>query len=231
MEYKKLNWSCDGTPKKRVFVHSGTVQRTLRRSRLVRLAFLIDLLPPLPRLPSFKFAFTKIEHSKKYAVGLWSISVGQRRLRCCCATLFEGRLQTSGFTPQKHGERARRGWRWRLALGHTENRHGPADIKQVPLRKTSIIMQSGTTRINNETPEEQPIRGHDKVFGWKSLNKLCYITEGRKATLNLRDSFYLLFFLNQIILVQFKLDFFFFFCVNRVGSQCLSTPKTRKEWK
>lgn len=74
-------------------------------------------------------------------------------------------------------------------------------------------MQSGTTKINKETLWEQPTRrcgDHNKVFGWKCLNSLCYITEGGKATLDLRDSFYLFILLNQIILVQFKLDFFFF---------------------
>lgn len=91
-------------------------------------------------------------------------------------------------------------------------------------------MQPVTTGNGNSQSEAARWRrGRYKVFGWKCLNKLCYITEGRKATLDFkRLLLFIYFFQTQLFLCNSS---WIFFCVNRVGSQCLSTQKTRKDWK
>lgn len=92
-------------------------------------------------------------------------------------------------------------------------------------------MQSGTTNSNKDnallTTNQSLHNDMDtaitrKVFGWKGLNTLCYITEGGKATLDVRRSFY---FFNQIVFVQFMLEFFFFFGVNIELAQYASVHK------
>lgn len=66
-----------------------------------------------------------------------------------------------------------------------------------------------------------------KVFGWKGLNTLCYITEGGKATLDLRRSF----FLKPNYYCAIHAGIFFFFCVNIDLAQYASVHKRTLEIK
>lgn len=65
-----------------------------------------------------------------------------------------------------------------------------------------------------------------KVFGWKGLNTLCYITEGGKATLDLRRSFFL-----KTKLLLCNSCWNFFFCVNIELAQYASVHKRTLEIK